>query len=215
MINTLKLKLYAVYVILKALLLTFWGMMKLLFDIFPIILFFIFYKIYGIYTATAVAMAASFIQVVIFRIKEQRYEKMHLISLALIVLLGGATLFFHNPSFIKLKPTGIYWLSALAFLGSSFIGKKTLIQKMIDGNIDLPPQIWIRLNFSWATFFILMGIINLYVAQHYDTDTWVNFKLFGGAGMTLLFVFLQSIYLTRHIVEKDEVTPPPKVLNKT
>ncbi len=189
--------------------------MKLLFDIFPIILFFIFYKIYGIYTATACAMAASFIQVVIFRIREQRYEKMHLISLALIVLLGGATLFFHNPSFIKLKPTGIYWLSALAFLGSSFIGKKTLIQKMIDGNIDLPPQIWSRLNFSWAAFFIIMGIVNLYVAQHYDTDTWVNFKLFGGAGMTLLFVFLQSIYLTRHIVEKDEVTPPTKVLNKT
>lgn len=190
-------------------------MMKLLFDIFPIILFFIFYKLYGIYTATAAAMAASLIQVVIFRIKEQRYEKMHLISLALIFFLGSATLFFHNPSFIKLKPTGIYWLSALAFLGSSFIGKKTLIQKMIDGNISLPPQIWSRLNYSWAAFFILMGIINLYVAQHYNTDIWVNFKLFGGAGMTLLFVFLQSIYLTRHVVEKNEESTPTKVLNKT
>ena len=178
--------------------------MKLLFDIFPIILFFICYKFYGIYTATAVAMMASLIQVVIFRLREQRYEKMHLISLALIFILGGATLFFHNPAFIKLKPTGIYWLSALAFLGSFFIGKKTLIQKMIDSNINLPKKIWNRLNFSWAVFFILMGIVNLYVANYYDTNAWVNFKLFGGAGLTLLFVFLQALYLTRHIVDKVE-----------
>lgn len=178
--------------------------MKLLFDICPIILFFICYKFYGIYTATAVAMMASLIQVVIFRLREQRYEKMHLISLALIFILGGATLFFHNPAFIKLKPTGIYWLSALAFLGSFFIGKKTLIQKMIDSNINLPKKIWNRLNFSWAVFFILMGIVNLYVANYYDTNAWVNFKLFGGAGLTLLFVFLQALYLTRHIVDKVE-----------
>lgn len=185
--------------------------MKLLFDIFPIILFFVFYKIYGIYTATGIAMLASIFQVVWFRIKEQRFEKMHLISLVLVVLLGGATLFFHNPSFIKLKPTGIYWLSALAFIGSAFIGTKTLIQKMLDGNIQLPDLIWRRLNYSWALFFILMGMINLYVAKHCDTDTWVNFKLFGGAGMTLLFVFIQSLYLTRHMIEKHN-TPEAKKL---
>jgi len=179
------------------------GIMKLLFDIFPIFIFFVCYKFYGIYTATVIAMLASIFQVILFRIREQRYEKMHLISLVMIVVLGGATLFFHNPAFIKLKPTGIYWLSAVAFLGSFFIGKKTLIQKMIDGNISLPPQIWTRLNIAWAVFFILMGIINLYVAYHYDTDSWVNFKLFGGAGLTLLFVFLQSLYLTRHVIEKD------------
>lgn len=177
--------------------------MKLLFDIFPIFIFFICYKLYGIYTATIIAMAASIFQVILFRIREQRYEKMHLISLAMIVILGGATLFFHNPAFIKLKPTGIYWLSALAFLGSFFVGKKTLIQKMIDGNISLPPQIWARLNIAWAVFFIIMGTINLYVAYYFDTDSWVNFKLFGGAGLTLLFVFLQALYLTRHIIEKD------------
>src|SRR3989338_7136772 len=99
--------------------------MKILFDIFPVFLFFVFFKFSGIYTATFVAMAASLLQLIIFRIKEQRFEKMHLISFTMIMLLGGATLFFHNPSFIKLKPTGIYWLSALAFLGSFFIGKKT------------------------------------------------------------------------------------------
>ena len=177
--------------------------MKLLFDIFPVFIFFICFKFFGIYSATVVAMAASLFQVILFRIREQRFEKMHLISFALITLLGGATLFFHNPSFIKLKPTGIYWLTAIAFLGSFFIGKKTLIQKMIDGNITLPPQIWVRLNLAWAVFFILMGVVNLYVAYHFDTNSWVNFKLFGGAGLTLLFVFIQALYLTRHINDKN------------
>lgn len=178
--------------------------MKILFDIFPVFLFFICYKLFGIYTATVIAMIASLMQVIIFRIKEQRFEKMHLFSLAMVVLLGGATLFFHNPSFIKLKPTGIYWLSALAFLGSFFIGKKTLIQKMIGGNINLPSEIWSRLNFAWAIFFILMGILNLYIAQHYSTDIWVNFKLFGGAGMTLIFVFIQALYLTKHVSDASQ-----------
>lgn len=177
--------------------------MKLLFDFFPILIFFICFKFFGIYAATAVAMVASLLQVVIHRLKHQRYEKMHLISMSLIMVLGGATLFFHNPWFIKWKPTGIYWLSALIFIGSSFIGKKTVIQKMMEGNIILPKNIWNRLNTAWALFFIVMGALNIYVAYNYDTDFWVNFKLFGGAGFTVLFVFLQAIYLTRHAVEKD------------
>ncbi len=181
--------------------------MKILFDFFPILLFFICYKFYGIYTATAVAMAASVAQVLFHRIKHQRYEKLHLISLGLILVLGGATLFFHNPWFIKWKPTGIYWLSAVVFLGSSFVGKKTLIQKMMEGNVNLPPKIWLRLNYAWITFFILMGALNLYVAYHYNTDVWVNFKLFGGAGFMLVFVFIQALYLTRHAIEQPTEEP--------
>ncbi len=177
--------------------------MKLLFDFFPILLFFICYKFFGIYAATAVAMIASLVQVIFHRVKHLRYEKMHLISMSLIMVLGGATLFFHNPWFIKWKPTGIYWLSALVFLGSSFIGKKTVIQKMMEGNVSLPPVIWGRLNAAWALFFVVMGALNIYVAYNYDTDVWVNFKLYGGAGFTLLFVFFQAIYLTKHVVEKD------------
>ncbi|KTD11361.1 septation protein A [Legionella jamestowniensis] len=177
--------------------------MKLLFDFFPILLFFISYKLFGIYNATAVAMAASLFQVIFHRLKHQRYEKIHLISLAIIFVLGGATLFFHNPWFIKWKPTGIYWLTSVVFLLSSFVGKKPLIQKMMDGNINLPTKIWYRLNYAWALFFVLMGSVNLYVAYFYSTDVWVNFKLFGGAGFTLLFVFLQAIYLTRHLIEKE------------
>ena len=177
--------------------------MKLLFDFFPIFIFFLSYKLFGIYTATAIAMIASFFQVVFYRFKHQRYEKMHLISLGLIFVLGGATLFFHNPWFIKWKPTGIYWLTSLVFLGSPWVTNKPLIQKMMDGNINLPQKIWYRLNYAWALFFVLMGSVNLYVAYYYSTDVWVNFKLFGGAGFTLVFVFMQALYLTRHLIEKE------------
>ncbi len=184
--------------------------MKILFDFFPILLFFICYKFYGIYTATAVAMAASVVQVVFHRIKHQRYEKLHLISLGLILVLGGATLFFHNPWFIKWKPTGIYWLSSVVFLASSFIGKKVIIQKMMEGNVNLPKKIWLRLNTAWAIYFLFMGALNLYVAYHYDTDIWVDFKLFGGAGCMLVFVFFQAMYLTRHAIEQPIDVEQPK-----
>ncbi|MFO9194422.1 septation protein A [Legionella pneumophila serogroup 1] len=177
--------------------------MKLLFDFFPIVLFFIVYKFFGIYTATAVAMAASLTQVAFYRLKFQHYEKMHLFSLAIIMVLGGATLFFQNPWFIKWKPTGIYWLSALVFYGSGYIGSKPLIQKMMETNINLTTKIWYRLNLAWTLFFIVMGALNLYVAYHYDTDVWVNFKLFGGVGFTLLFVLIQAFYLTKHTDEKS------------
>lgn len=177
--------------------------MKILFDFFPILLFFIGYKFFGIYAATAIAMFASFIQVIFHRIKYQHYEKLHLISLGLILILGGATLFFHNPWFIKWKPTGIYWLSAIIFFGSAYIGHKPLIQKMMESNISLPGKIWRRLNFAWATYFLLMGALNIFVAYYYDTNFWVNFKLFGGAGLMLLFVFLQALYLTKHTTEQS------------
>ncbi|HAT7037065.1 TPA: septation protein A, partial [Legionella pneumophila] len=149
-----------------------------------------------------VAMIASLSQVALYRLKFQHYEKMHLFSLAIIMILGGATLFFQNPWFIKWKPTGIYWLSALVFFSSSYIGSKPLIQKMMETNINLTTKIWYRLNLAWTLFFIVMGALNLYVAYHYDTDVWVNFKLFGGVGFTLLFVLIQAFYLTKHTDEK-------------
>lgn len=180
--------------------------MKFLFDFFPVVLFFTGYKLWGIYTATAIAMVASLIQVFLYRIIYQRYEKLHLFSLAIIFILGGATLFFHNEWFIKWKPTGIYWLSAVLFLGSNLITSKPLIQRIMETNINLHTTIWIRLNYAWAVFFTIMGAINLYVAYNYSTDVWVNFKLFGGIGFTLLFVFLQAIYLTKHhIVTENHI----------
>ncbi len=177
--------------------------MKLLFDLFPIMVFFCGYKLFGLYGATAFAMVAAILQVLFYRLKHQRYEKMHLVSLGLIVVLGSATLFFRNPWFIKWKPTGIYWFSSLLFLGSSFLGSKPLIQKMMEANVDLPRTIWYRLNAAWCIFFIVMGFVNLYVAYSFTTDVWVAFKLFGGIGFTLMFVFLQALYLSKHLSVND------------
>lgn len=173
--------------------------MQLLFDFFPILLFFICYKFFGIYIATAVAIGISLFQVIFHRIRHQQFEKMHLISFGLIAVLGGATLFFHNPWFIKFKPTAIYWTIALVLLGSSVFAKKNLIQKMLGENIRLQDKIWSRLNSAWVSFFSLMGALNLYIAYNFNTDFWVNFKLFGGAGLTLIFILLQALYLSRHI----------------
>ena len=144
------------------------GPMKLLFDFFPILVFFLCYKFYGIYAATAIAMALSVFQVVFYRLKYQRYEKLHVISLVLICVLGGATLIFHDPWFIKWKPTVIYWLSGVIFLGSAYIGKKPVIQKIMESNISLPLPIWRRLSHAWTLFFITMGFVNIYIAYHYD-----------------------------------------------
>ncbi len=177
--------------------------MKLLFDFFPILLFFIIYKFFGIYAATGTGIIASFIQVGIFRIKYNRFDTMQLISLAIITILGGATLYLQNPWFIKWKPTGIYWLASLVFLTSSFFKGAPLIKRMMGSNINLNDRIWLRLNSAWGIFFFLMGALNLYVAYFFSTDIWVNFKLFGGLGLTLIFVFIQALWLTKHADERS------------
>ena len=177
--------------------------MKFLIDFFPILLFFIGYKWFGIYYATAIAILASMLQVIIHRVKHRCYEKMHLISFAMIFVFGGATLFFHNPWFIKWKPTGVYWASALALLVSSWINKKPIIQRMMENSVLLSQKIWYGLTYAWALFFLIMGAVNIYVAYFYSTDTWVNFKLFGCTGLTLLFVLAQAYYIKEHLLEKD------------
>ncbi len=173
--------------------------MKVLVDFFPILLFFIAYKIYGIYTATAVAIIASVLQVGYFWFKNKKVENMHLITLAIIVVFGGATLILEDELFIKWKPTVVNWLFAAVFLGSQFIGKKNIVQRMMGAVITLPPVIWVKLNYAWVLFFIASGVANLYVMYNFDTDTWVNFKLFGMMGLTFAFIILQGIFLMRYI----------------
>lgn len=177
--------------------------MKLLFDFFPIILFFIAYKAVGIYAATAVAIVASLAQVGYTRLRHGRVERMHMVSMVLILVLGGATLFLQNEMFIKWKPTAVNWAFAVAFLGSQFIGRRPLIARMLDGNITLPEEVWRRLNVAWTLFFVAMGAANLYVVYHFSTDFWVNFKLFGMMGLTLAFVMGQAFYLARHIETEE------------
>ena len=182
---------------------------KMLLDFFPVVLFFIVFKSYdepteGIITATAVAMIASIIQVSYTRLKFGRVEKMHLITLAMFIVFGGLTIIFRDEMFIKWKPSIVNWLFAFAFLGSQFIGKKNLVQRMMEKAVQVPPLIWTRLNLLWVGFFIGAGFLNLYVVYNYDTDTWVNFKLFGLLGVTFVFMIVQGIYIMRHIIEVEE-----------
>ncbi len=179
--------------------------MKLFLDFLPILLFFVAYKVYDIYTATAVIIVATVIQVGWFWFKHHRVENMHLITLVLVLVLGGLTLFLQDENFIKWKPTVVNWAFAIAFLGSQFIGKKNLLQRMLDKQITVSStKVWTNLNIAWIVFFIIIGILNLFVAFNFDTNTWVNFKLFGMLGLTIVFVIGQSFYLTRYIVIDDE-----------
>ncbi len=177
--------------------------MKMIFDFFPVLLFFIVYKMYDIYVATAVLIIACFIQTIAHRMIKGEFEKSHLITLILVALFGGLTLILHDEVFIKWKPTVINLLFAGVFIGSQFIGKKTIIERMMGSNLTLPADVWIKLNMAWALFFVFLGSLNIYVAFSFDTDTWVNFKLFGLMGLTFIFIIAQSFYLMPHLKEQE------------
>ena len=182
--------------------------MKLLADFFPIIVFFIFYKLYGIYVATAAAIIVSILQMGVYWFKHRKFETMQVTTLILIVVLGGATLLLHDPIFIKWKVSVVYWLFAIIFLGSHFFGKEPMMQRLMKKNIQLPALVWRKMSWGWAGFFIIIGIINLYVAYHFDTNAWVYFKLFGVLGLTLIFVIIQAIFLAKHIQEPKNDSHP-------
>ena len=182
-------------------------MKKLLFDFFPIVIFFAVYKYTGsMITATAVLIPATIFQVGYAYWRTRKIEKMYVVTLALVVLLGGATIVFNDNAFIQWKPTIVNWLFAAAFLGSQFIGQKNILQRMMGNQIDMAPAIWARLNYMWVAFFIFSGAVNLYVAfsGQFSEEAWVNFKLFGMLGMTFVFIILQGIYLSRHIGNKPQ-----------
>jgi len=174
---------------------------KFLFDFFPLILFFVAYKLADIYVATGTAIAASFIQVGWLLLRRRKIEPMLWASLAIVVVFGGATLMFKNDTFIKMKPTVLYWLFAAILAGAALGLRKNLMRSMLSAQIELPETAWARLNWSWAGFFAFMGAANLIVALNFDRDAWVNFKVFGGIGLMLLFVIAQALYLSRHIQE--------------
>jgi intracellular septation protein len=222
--------------------------MKLLFDLFPVILFFVAYKVQGIYTATIVAILAAALQVGWVRLRHGRTERMHLATLGLLVLFGGMTIALRDPTFVMWKPSIVNWLFALVFLGGQFIGDKPLVQRFMGHAVTAPAQVWQRLNLAWVAFFVVSGLVNLYVVYvgsgfyeakealitasgqaqvdlatcaeqfagsvlslceqaHAAEAAWVDFKLFGMMGMTLVFVLAQAFYLARHI-EPDTVAVP-------
>ena len=177
--------------------------MKFLFDLFPVILFFVAFKFGGIYLATGVAMVATFAQIGWVWFKHRKVDTMLWVSLAIITVFGGMTLFFHNEDFIKWKPTVLYWTFALALAGSALLFRKNLIRVLLAEQFKLPDLVWDRLNWSWVGFFAFMGFANLAVAFAFglSTDTWVNFKLFGGTGLMFVFVIIQGLLLAKYIEE--------------
>jgi intracellular septation protein len=211
--------------------------MKLLFDFLPIILFFGTFKFaesnkdwaaefasrhFGgivsggtvaaaqapVLLATVVVIAATLAQVVVLKARGRKVDAMLWVSLLLVVVLGGATIYFQSETFIKWKPSALYWAMGLALWLSPLITGKNLLKVLLGEQMQLPPKVWHRLNFAWIAFFGLMGVLNLWVAYTFSTDTWVNFKLFGGIGLMLLFTLAQGLVLSRYLEEPAAPTRP-------
>ena len=178
--------------------------MKFIFDLFPVIVFFVAYKTYDIYVATAVAIAATVVQIGWTWFRHRKVDKMLWMSLAAIGLLGGATLMLQDELFIMWKPTVLYWLFSAILLISSTFFKKNLIQALLEKQLALPKTVWAKLNASWIMFFIFMGGINLHIAYGYSLDTWVNFKLFGSTGLMIIFVVAQMMVLGKYVKHPEE-----------
>jgi intracellular septation protein len=170
-------------------------------DYLPLILFFVAFKWQGIYVATAVAIVASVVQIVWLRLKRGRIEVIHWLSLAIIVIFGGATLLLHDDTFIRWKPTVLYGAFG-AILAVGRIGfHRNLLTYLMKG-VVLPELVWTRLTWAWVGFFAFMGATNLYVAYSYPLDTWVNFKVWGGIGLFLVFAVIQGLWLSRYLTEE-------------
>jgi intracellular septation protein len=171
--------------------------MQFVVDLLPVIAFFVAYKFAGIYVATAVLIVGVLAQTAVSWIRFRKVSPMLLASAVLVLVFGGLTLYLHNATFIKWKPTIVNWLFAAAFLASQFGSGKSAIQRMLGENVALPAADWTRLNLAWVAFFSISGALNIYVAYHYPEATWVNFKLFGLMGLTLLFAVVQGVWIAR------------------
>ena len=182
--------------------------MKFLFDLFPIILFFVAFKLGDIYTATIVAMIATIGQILWVYYRHRKIDAMQWISLVMIVVFGSLTIFLHDKTFIQLKPTALYWLFSGALFISAQFFQKNWIQVLMAKQVTLKEKsahsVWHQLNMAWATFFFVMGALNLYIAFEFSEETWVNFKLFGSTGLLLLFVIIQGFWLSKHMEHPSE-----------
>lgn len=173
--------------------------MKLLVDFLPILLFFVAFKLYDIYVATAVAIAASVLQIAWMRLRGRPIESLQWVSLAIIVVFGGLTLVLQNETFIKWKPTVLYLVFAAALVGGRLLAGRNLMTTLMGQSIKLPELRWDQLNWAWTAFFCAMAVTNLFVAYGFSTETWVQFKVFGTLGLTLLFVLAQGFWISRYM----------------
>lgn len=183
-------------------------MMKFLFDLFPLLLFFIAYRFADIYVATAVAVAAAVLQIAYLFLSKKKIETTHWINFAVIVFFGGATLWLQSDAFIKWKPTVLYWIFGGILLGSQLFFKRNLMQKLLGEKIHLTAQGWRGLNLSWSLFFLFAGALNVFVAfsGYFSEATWVNFKVFGLMALLIVFAIGQSLWLSRHMQTPETTT---------
>lgn len=184
--------------------------MQLFYEIFPVFLFFLAFKFYDIYAATVVGIAATVLQVIATRAVTGKWDRKQVITMAIFILFGGMTLYFHNPIFVKWKPTIVFWIFAIAILFTQIFTRKPMMQRMMEGAMQpsavIPSQIWRNINMMWAVFFMMMGAMNLYVAYFYSNDVWVNFKFYGISVSILLVSIIQALYLVRFMAEKEHTT---------
>jgi intracellular septation protein len=178
--------------------------MKLLGDLLPIVAFFVVFKLVGgtdgIYPATATAIGVAGVLAGISWWRHGHVEHQQLMTLVILVVLGGLTLALRDERFIKWKPSIVSWLMGAAFLASRWIGNRTLVERMFGTNLRIPPEVWRRLNWAWVGFFATLGGLNLHFAYHWSTEAWVNFKVFGTFGLSIAFAVLQALYLMRYDV---------------
>jgi len=156
--------------------------------------------------ATVVVIVATLVQVLVLKLRGRKVDTMLWVSLVLVVVLGGLTIWFHSETFIKWKPTLLYWVMAGAFALGPLLFGKNLLRLLLGEQLQLPDPVWRRLNWAWIAFFAVMGSLNLWVAYTFSTNIWVNFKLFGSIGLMLLFTLAQGLYLSRHLPDE----PPAK-----
>ena len=185
--------------------------MKMFYDILPLFLFFIAFKLYGVYVATAVGMVATAIQVLASRLLQGRWEMMQCVTLVIFVLSGSMTLYFHDPIFIKWKPTIVFWIFSLLLFGSQWFTKQPIMQRLaqqMPAQHTIPTIVWHRLTTLWAVFFGALGGVNLYIARTFSTEAWVNFKFYGITGALLGFSVLQAVYLMSAAC-KTNTSPSP------
>ncbi len=187
--------------------------MKFLFDFFPVILFFVAFKVSDIFVATGVAIAATVVQIAWVLLRGKKVTGMQWTSLVIIVVFGGATLVLRDETFIKWKPTVLYWLAGIVFLGALAF-KQNLVKEVMGEGIELPARVWTRLAVAWGVFFLFKGALNLWVAYTFSTEVWVNFKLFGGMGLMLAFVIAQALWIARYLPDEKEKPAPAAKLKE-
>jgi intracellular septation protein len=186
--------------------------MQIFWDFLPLIAFFVSFKLGGIYIATLILIGAAIVQLVAHRLRTGEFKPLHLLVTTLAVLLGGATLLLHDQRFIQWKATLLFWILALVFLGSQFIGKQTLVERLFEATTEVKFAVtarhWRGLNLLWVVFYALLGALNLYVARHFSLDTWATFKVFGLTGLMFVFLIPQALWLAARAQAQSPPNPP-------